>query len=355
MSKTILHVIESLVIGGAEVLLVESLKGFTAEYRHVVVYMRPPATLLSQVVADKIYFLDYKVKRNIATCILRLRKIIRNEGVNLIHAHHYWPTVVSRLAKPNNVPLLFTVHSPLSADAFQLNRLSLYLERLTYSKSHHPVFISEAVKSDYNRYVSVKGSSSVILNFAGDIFYEHQYKKENYTSDSLHLVAVGTLKASKNYSYLLKVFSLLKDYPVYLDIVGDGPCLEQIKEELKAHELENVVLRGLETQPYKILRNYDGFILASTYEGFGIAAVEAMAVGLPCLLSDIEAHREVAGDAALFFDLASPSDCAAKTLELLQSPILGQKLSERARERALKYTRSRYLEQLNKLYRLYLS
>jgi glycosyltransferase involved in cell wall biosynthesis len=51
-------------------------------------------------------------------------------------------------------------------------------------------------------------------------------------------------------------------------------------------------------------------------EGFGLPALEALACGLPCLLSDTPGHREIAGDAAWYFADGDP-DAVAETLPLL--------------------------------------
>ena len=59
-----------------------------------------------------------------------------------------------------------------------------------------------------------------------------------------------------------------------------------------------------------------GFVYPSVYEGFGLPPLEAMACGCPAAVSDIPAHREVCGDAAIYFDPLSPENLSSK-LELL--------------------------------------
>jgi glycosyltransferase involved in cell wall biosynthesis len=68
-------------------------------------------------------------------------------------------------------------------------------------------------------------------------------------------------------------------------------------------------------------RASDLFIGASRpEEGFGLPALEALACGLPCLLSDTEGHREFAGDAARYFADGDPSDLADRLPELFSEP-----------------------------------
>jgi glycosyltransferase involved in cell wall biosynthesis len=351
MPKTILHIIESLAVGGAEVLLVESLKGFNSEFRHVLVYMQPPETLLPFIVADKVYCLGHKDKFYAVKSTLKLRKIIIKEKIDLIHAHNYWPTMLARIAKPWKIPLIFTVHSLLSEDAFKINKLSLFLEKLTYDKSHHSIFVSETVKKDYDLHISIRGQSSVIGNFAADSFFEEKYKKETFSKDALRMVAVGNLKYPKNYVYLIEAFKQLRDYPVYLDIYGQGSCEEEIQRKIEEYKLDKVTLKGNAEKPYTVLNQYDAFILSSIYEGMSLAVIEAMAIGLPCVLSDIDSNREVAGEAASYFSLSSTADCARKLINLYQNPDRLQQMGERSRKRAILYSKQEYQNKLNGLYR----
>ncbi|MER2996442.1 glycosyltransferase [Pontibacter populi] len=356
MKATVLHIIESLVMGGAEVLLTESLKGFSDQYRHVVVYMRPPVTLLPEVKADKIYCLNYSGKYSLLKCAYRLKQIIKKEKIDLIHAHHYWPTLVSRLAKHKNIPLIFTVHNALSKDAFELNRLSYYAEKLTYSGNNHVVFVSEAVYKDYDRTIGVKGKADVIYNFVSDQFYDADFEKtESQVAIPFRLVAVATLKDQKNYPLLLAAMELLKDDAIHLDIIGSGPLWSELQNMIATDGLEKVKLKGEQSSVHKLLHQYDGFIQASSHEGFGIAMVEAMAIGLPCILSDIETHKEITAGNALFFDPKSPEECAAKIKVLRDNLDLRNTLMGAGKVRARAFRKQVYLDEIEALYQQYLT
>jgi glycosyltransferase involved in cell wall biosynthesis len=91
----------------------------------------------------------------------------------------------------------------------------------------------------------------------------------------------------------------------------------------------------------ELMRLYAGaraFIYPSTFEGFGMPVLEAMAAGIPVACSDIPPLREVAGDAALFFD-PSDDDAVATALDRIASDeTLRRELAQAAPLRARGFT-----------------
>lgn len=80
------------------------------------------------------------------------------------------------------------------------------------------------------------------------------------------------------------------------------------------------------------------FVFPSLYEGFGLPPLEAMACGVPVLVSDIPAHREVCGDAGHYFDPRDPASIAAAVRQVLGSPPERARLRAAGLRRALGYT-----------------
>ena len=92
----IIHVIDTLAIGGAERLLEVSLK-LLPEYRHIVCYLSRPDSLASGLAAEKVYFLNLKSRTDLINCAFKLRRIIKKEKPQLVHSHLIKSTWISRI------------------------------------------------------------------------------------------------------------------------------------------------------------------------------------------------------------------------------------------------------------------
>lgn len=98
---------------------------------------------------------------------------------------------------------------------------------------------------------------------------------------------IGRFAPEKNHIFLIQmVQEIKKSIPVKLMLVGDGAEMEHIKNLVCQNDLEHEVIFAGESHIVPdLLQAMDIFVLPSLYEGLGIAALEAQASGLPCVLS----------------------------------------------------------------------
>ncbi len=106
-----------------------------------------------------------------------------------------------------------------------------------------------------------------------------------------------------------------------------GAELNALQAEKYRHCLE--MGRIDHTELSGALDGYDAFVFPSMAETFGFPMVEAMRAGLPLIVSDIPIHREICGDAALFYRLGDAEDLAARVRELNADPALRAAMVER--------------------------
>jgi glycosyltransferase involved in cell wall biosynthesis len=316
----IAHLINNLSRGGAEILLKRTINLFP-EYEHLVIYLNLPDELKTDIKGKvKFICLHHTSWRQMISTRRKFKQIISDWEPDIIHAHLFDSTLLARLSKVSSIPVVSTIHSTYSSDAFEKSKKALILERLTANKQQGLIGVSEYVVNDYLKYVPFKGKTFVLYNFLPSMNFTTEPSRCIDKVEVLKCVAVGNLKEAKNYFYLLEAFSHLKDAPITLDIYGDGP----LKESINKYILENglkVKLCGKAEEIIKKLSNYDLFLQGSSHEGFGISVAEAMAVKLPILISDIPVFREITGGKAYFFPLNNVHELAAILKRFSQNEI----------------------------------
>jgi glycosyltransferase involved in cell wall biosynthesis len=353
MKKKILYIIDSLEKGGAEIMLVSPLAEIHQHYEIILVTLRPENVFNeNELICDKRYCLDMVNRFELLTAVRKLKKIITENNVTIVHSFLYWSSIVSRIACGKKVPHTFSLATMMNSGVYRLKKWSGYtllLDRFTYQKNHFVISPTKEVLQDFDNSVGLKGGSSVLYNFVKREFFDH---KINFIlpGDKLKLVAVGNLKSVKNYQLLIEAFKLLGNIPVSLDIYGEGSERYSLQQQITKFGLP-IELKGSQENIYEILPHYDAYVMSSFIEGFGVSAAEAMAVGLPLLLSDIKVLREISEGNALFFDPFKPESFVALIHKILTGEIDLKKLSEKVKEIARNnYTQEKYLRGLFEIY-----
>lgn len=348
----IVHVLDSLARGGTETILLSLLPELAKRHEIVLVTLGDTNEFdRSQIVCARHYSLGYRGVRSIPRCVAKLRRIIKRESPDLVRAQLYFGGLVARLATPPEVPLVFSIHSTLSVDAYQRNRFALPLERLTYKRRHHMLSVSEHARSDFAEHVGLRGPSYVLRNFVRPEYLERS-RIRPVPRAGIRMVAVGNLKAAKNPFLLVEAFKLLREVDISLDMYGDGPLRGALQQAINEHGLP-IRLMGKRSDIPDLLPDYDLFVLASVHEGCPNAAMEAMATGLPVLASDIPAVREVTEGNGFFFNPGDPHGLAELVGAIASGaldpmPVARAALAT-ARER---YSLGAYVDRLESIYEL---
>jgi glycosyltransferase involved in cell wall biosynthesis len=167
--------------------------------------------------------------------------------------------------------------------------------------------ISEGVREALvSSYPKVAGRCHVVLNGSDLRFSKPTLRQARPT---LTVVSAGRLVPQKNYLAAIRAFALVEDHRWRYIILGEGterPRLEALIKELNL--AGRVELRGYVSDVGPILQEADLFLIPSSWEGFGLAAVEAMNAALPLVVSNVPGLREVVGTDEACALLVQPDD-----------------------------------------------
>jgi glycosyltransferase involved in cell wall biosynthesis len=345
----ILYVIDGLPLGGTENQLLSLLPDLAREHEIVLVTLKDnDRPGLGELPVAKRYSLGLRRHRELFGAVRKLKRIIADEQPDLVRAQLYWSSVAARLATPKSIPLIFSLHSTLSADGYSKNKALLWLEKLTYGSRHIVLGVSNHVLADFHQHVGIKGPAEVLINFVRPEFLGKKREGRPF-GPAYRAVAVGNLKPVKNYRYLLKA---LRELPrdIQLDIYGEGSERPALEREIAATGV-NVRLMGVREDMWNVLPDYDLFVMPSHYEGCPNAVLEAMAVGLPALLSDIPVMHEVSNENALFFDPKEPATLASAINRILGDEVDLAGMAARGIDLVrANHVKEHYVERLNGLY-----
>ena len=310
MSKTIIHFIFNLGRGGAETMLVQVLKELK-EYNNIVVTLQSENSFDNELVCDKYICLNQERLLLFPVAALKLRKIIKKYKPDLVHSHLPLCNFVARLATPSGIPLITTIHTSIATIVDYQKWYFRILDKLTYQfKKSTIIFVSKRAMKDYFSVLKLSPNNSYILYTFVDISKYHG-KPFFHSGDVFRIVSVGSLRSPKNYDFLINAFRELKNNKIELTIYGKGPLQEKLQASIDQSNVK-IFLKGQVKNIQDVLHQFDLFVMASIYEGFSLSVLEAMAIQLPLLLSNIHSFREQCGNCAIYFDLNNTNDFIQK-------------------------------------------
>ena len=206
-----------------------------------------------------------------------------------------------------DLPVVFTVHNNFQKYTNRNKILSV----IAFILADKSVFVSRDSAQKYPKVFKSLGEPNwqVVQNGVDVQRVDHVLDELNTMDQalrstlcvplaSLDLVAVGRLIPQKNHKFLIDVLAEL-DSDSHLTIIGEGSLKKELTDRAKqkgvAGQLHFTGLLPRE-EVYIRLAEADIFLSAARWEGLPVAVMEAMAVGLPTVLSDIPPHRELLVD-----------------------------------------------------------
>ena len=159
-----------------------------------------------------------------------------------------------------------------------------------------------------------------------------------FTNDQINITIVSRLVSHKNIKKIIRAISDLNDPLIYLNIIGDGPELNQLQKiSLESNNKDNIIFHGKLNRDdiNHIFLKSDIYIQASNYEGLPHSLLEAMSYGIPVLCTPVGECKEILGneDRGYILDLpVSKSNIKSKIKEIIGEKNIANKKGERGKD-----------------------
>ena len=237
--------------------------------------------------------------------ISRLRKLLREQEVDILHCHDYKANIAGYLAtRSTDVRLIVTSHSADSKWSLSHWRIWAY-ELLSSAFIRHfdrIVAVSDFIYSETLAKKVSPGKAITIYNsvdldrFQNDVNNGDLREKFGIGPKSKVIGTVGRLSTEKGYDYFLRAAKIVIEFDpsVVFLIAGDGRLREQLEylsEELGIRE--KVIFTGLRQDIEDIYSMIDIFVSSSITEGLPLAILEAMAMGKPVIATNVGAVPKI--------------------------------------------------------------
>ena len=278
----------------------------------------------------------------------QVRRLIDQEKIDLIHCHNPMGGMVGRIAahhSKNRPYVIYTAHGfHFYKGAPLINWIMFYpAERYMAKRTDAIVTIN---KEDYNRanrfrlrnngqIVQIHSVGINLDRFAPRPGLREKKRAElGIPEDAFHIVTAAELNDNKNQKIIIEAIADCEDKGIYYSICGKGPNREKLEKIIEKLGLgDRVRLLGYRTDMDEVLQSADVFAFPSIREGLGIAAVEALACGVPLIVSDNRGTREYAenGTNSLVCDSGSVSQFIEAIKRLYRNKKYRKMLSEHCR------------------------
>lgn len=355
--KRILHIIDNFGQGaGAEHVLLGILNNLEG-YDNYLLYLNKPDDQIEQLTSKvNINYYPVTSKLSLLSASIYLRKFVKNNNIDIIHAHLTQSIIITQFARIKRIPVFITYHAILFPKFNYKSILALpYLAHLiSYKKNQISIGVSNVVLAELNKRYGIKKNLHCVYNFIDEKFIQ-QSKLPPKEKTVFKIICIGNIRPEKNFDLLFDAFDreFKHSTNIELHIWGVNRMPINYQEQLKSRGINNLFIKGRALNIIELIPQYDLFISTSKYESFGLAVLESMACNVPVLISDIPAFKELYGGYATFFRSGSVEDFITQLKKVQADPEALNKISELAFFYAKKFSVQNTVADLQKLYQEY--
>lgn len=246
--------------------------------------------------------------KGISKSITQVKKMCDENQYNLLHCHSPIGSVVARLAAKNarksGTKVIYTAHGfHFYKGAPKQNWILFYpVEKICSKWTDVLITIN---KEDYafakkhmnaGRVEYIPGVGVDTKKFQLENFDRVAKRQElGIKEDDFFILSVGELNQNKNQEIIVRAIAKLNNPKIHYFIAGKGDKADYLKELAKKMNV-NLHLLGYRTDIVELLNTADVYAFPSYREGLSVALMEAMAAGLPCVVSKIRGNVDLIED-----------------------------------------------------------
>lgn len=334
----VVHLVSTLNIGGLEKVVCDLVREVERENIHAEVVCLGEIGAL----ADEFKSLDVTVTalnvlgNGILAPANALLRYLQSTSFDVLHTHNETPHLAGALVRCRlRVPVLVhTKHGRNQPDKWKrvaMNRFSAWMSDVVVAVSHDAADVCRGIERIPERKIRVIHNGIDLQRFV-----PHQEVTSERVLRAIHVARIAD--PPKDHATLLRAVRLVVDQiPSFqLEIVGDGPSRPEIEFLCGQLDLrENVTFSGFRSDVAKRLSKSGLAILSSLTEGLSITLLEAMAMGLPVVATNVGGNKEVVvhDETGLLVPPRQPSLMASAILEFIRSPAGAAEMGRSGRRR----------------------
>lgn len=336
---------------------------------HVVSYLRPVRVTEA---LPRVHFHEVPITRYplfqyppyTLALATKLATLSREHPIDILHAHYAIPHAVSaylcREMLGNAHPKIVTTLHGTDITLLGLDESFYEITRFSLQKSDGVTAVSSYLANETRDRFCIECAPEVIHNFIDlERFSPRNFDAERRAQyacpDEALIGHLSNFRWVKRPQDVVKVFHrIVQHKSARLMMVGDGPdreTAERIADELGVKD--RIYFLGSEQKVEELLPLMDLFLLPSAQESFGLAALEAMACGVPVIATDVGGLPELVnqGESGYLLPLRDTDAMSQKALDILLDPGKLDAMRRGARRRAEAFDRASTVDKYEAFYR----
>ncbi len=283
--------------------------------------------------------------------------------LDILHVHYAIPHAYAAFMarqilkdKGINISVVTTLHG---TDITLVGKQPSYLPAVKFSIEHSCAVtaVSQSLKEDTIANFNTEKEIQVIPNFIDISLYESKDRSSRQLAEEDEFVIshISNFRPLKRTHDVMQIFAgIRKEVKAKLILMGDGPDRDQTLKFAKDLGIEqDVKYLGKTNEVERVLCMSDLFLLPSSSESFGLAALEAMAAKVPVISTNTGGIPEVNLDAITGYlsNVGDVDEMIANSLKILTNPKLKEELSANAFARAKEFDIQNIVPQYEELYK----